>query len=280
MKPTISVLLFAFFFASNLQGQARRGPLPVRDPATVNGGIASLDSTDRLAATRERLEPAPATPGPAAGNRIPVSQLRIPSKAIKEFERSQKANQSGDVRASAEHLRKALEIYPDFIQAHNALGLRFIQLGQYQQAVTEHELALSLDPHSAQTHLDLSLALLLLNRTQEAEAEARQSLDLDSQAVAARYVLARALLAQRRATPEAMEMLRQSENAFPDASLVLAQVHFATGRTDETIADLRRYLRAPSDADNKQKAECWVAQLSHQPSPAGCPAEATRPSFR
>jgi hypothetical protein len=39
-------------------------------------------------------------------------------------------------------------------------------------------------------------------------------------------------------------------------------------------------LRAPVDPDNKQKAECWVAQLSQQPSPTGCPAESTRPVFR
>jgi hypothetical protein len=88
------------------------------------------------------------------------------------------------------------------------------------------------------------------------------------------------VLAQRRVTPEAIEMLHQSENAFPNASLVLAQIYFVKGQTDEVLVELRRYLRAPSDPDNKQKAECWVARLSERPSPAGCPADVTRPSFR
>src|SRR4029077_20169230 len=182
--------------------------------------------------------------------------------------------------ASAEHLQKALQIYPDFIQAHNSLGVRFVQLHEYQKALIEHQTALSLDPHSALTHQDLSFTLLLLNRNQEAEAEARQSLDLDSQLVVSHYMLGRALIAQGHATPEAIEMLRQSENVFPNASLVLAQIHFAAGQTDQVIAELRHYLRAPTDRENKQKAECWVAQLSQQPSPSGCPTEATRPSFR
>jgi len=277
MKSTILVLL-AFLLTSNLhaQGRHRSG----RPPATVNDGLTPLDPNDPSAALPLRPEVNSAASATPAANPVPVSQLRIPSKAIKEFERYQKAFHSGDVPTSVEHLQKALQIFPDFIQAHLALGLRFIQLGEYQKALIEHKTALSLYPRSAQTHQDLSLTLLLLNRYQEAEAEARQSLEIDSQSVSAHYVLGRALVGQEHVTPEAMEMLRQSENVFPNASLVLAVIHFQAGQTDQTIAELRNYLRAPVDADNKHKAECWVAQLSQQPSPTGCPAESTRPSFR
>jgi tetratricopeptide (TPR) repeat protein len=277
MKKTILVLL-AFSLASNLYAQERRHD--TRPSATSNDGLGSLDPNDPFVAVRSRAGSNSAAPAPPAADPVPVSQLRIPSKAIKEFERYQKAFHSGDLSTSVEHLQKALQIFPDFIQAHIALGLRFIQLGEYQKALIEHEAALSLDPRSAQAHQDLSLTLLLLNRYQEAEAEARQSLDIDSQAVRAQYVLGRALVGQARITPEAMEMLRQSENVFPNANLVLAVIHFRAGQTDQTIAELRNYLRAPVDPDNKQKAECWVAQLSQQPSPTGCPAESTRPVFR
>jgi len=279
MKRTIVGLFVFFLLTSNLHAQSDSRRRPVG--AQIPGGISTVrEAPDPFASVWLRPEPDPATPTPHAGNAVPVSQLRIPSKALKEFERSQKAFQSGDVRTSAEHLKRALHIYPDFIQAHNALGLRFVQLGEYQKALTEHESALSLDSRSVQTHQDLSFTLSLLNRFQEAEAEARKALDLDPQAVGSRYVLGRALVGQGHVTPEAIDMLRQSENAFPNASLVLAQIHFAMGQTDQVIAELRHYLRAPSDPENKQKAECWVAQLSQQRSPTGCPAEATQPSFR
>ena len=276
MKSTILVFL-ALSVASNVHAQSRRNH--TAELGKIDGSGTSLDLNDPWVAIRFRLESNPAPSPSHAANPVPVSQLRIPAKALKEFERAQKASHSGDVPTSVEHLQKALKIYPDFIQAHNSLGLGFIQLGEYQKALTEHETALALDPRSAQTHQDLSFTLLLLNRNQEGEAEARQSLELDSQAAAGHYILGRALIAQGHITPEAIEMLRLSENAFPDASLVLAQIHFTIGRTDEAIVDLRNYLRAPADRENKQKAECWVAQLSRQPSPAGCPAESTRPSF-
>ena len=270
--------LVLLFVAGNLsaQGRHRVGS----DPGSVETLLETGDPLGTaIARARLGLDAEPATPSARPGNVVPVSQLRIPSKAMKEFERSQKAFQSGDIPTSAEHLQKALQVYPDFLQAHNSLGLRYLQLGDFQKALVEHQLALSLDPRNPQTHEDLALVLVSMNRAPEAETEARQALELNPQSVCARYILGRALIAQRRATSEALEMLRQSENAFPNASLVLAQIHFSAGRTEQTIAELRQYLRAPEDKDNKQKAECWVAQLSQQTLPAGCPAGVTRPAF-
>jgi len=276
-RMTVS-LFIVLLFASHLAAQRNLRRVPAGTSSTIEFATY-LDSRDPLSFFHTRPESNPA-PKPPSANPVPVSQLRIPTKALKEFERARKAFQSGEIRASAEHLQKAVQIYPDFIEAHNALGLRFVQIGEYQKAVTEHQIALSLDPRNAQAHQDLSLAFLLLNRNQEAEAEARQALDLDPQPAGSRYFLARALIAQGHFTPEAIQLLHQSEYAFPNASLVLAQIHFTAGRTEQVIAALHRYLQAPPDPDNKQKAECWVAQLSQQPTPTGCPPEITRPSFR
>jgi tetratricopeptide (TPR) repeat protein len=278
MKRTIVGFFLVAAFASNIHAQLA----PRRHPVGDSGSASNTAVSDPWEDLRLRLEattPSTSTTTPHADYLVPVSQLHVPSKAIKEFERSQKAFQSGDLRKSTEHLQKALQIYPDFIQAHNALGLRFIQRGEYDKALAEHQAALAIDTHLAQTHQDISLALLLLNRPQEAEAEARQAVDLDPQAPASSYVLGRALLAQRRVTPEAIEMLRQSESAFPNARLVLAQIYFTKGQPDQVLAELRQYLRVPADPDNKRKAECWVAQLSHQPVPAACPSDVSRPSF-
>ena len=275
---SITAVLFLLFLASNLHAQGKRRA--VSPPGITNSGSTLFDPTDPFGIEYARGESSPANGSPNAGNAVPVSQLHIPSKAIKEFERSEKAFRSGDLRTSTEHLQNALQIYPDFIQAHNSLGLCFMQLGEYQKALNEHEAALALDPRNARTHEDISFALLLLNRAKEAEAEARVALNLDPRLVSSRYVLGRAIIAQGRLTSESIDMLRQSEDAFPDASLVLAQVHFSSGQKEQVIADLRHYLRAPLDLDNKQKAECWVAQLREQTLPAGCPAIGTRPSFR
>jgi len=275
MKSITSVA-FLLCLSSVLGAQEKRHPVNT----SSTSANTPFGSVDLMSPIRSDLQPRAAAGDTHGDNLVPVSQLRIPAKAIKEYERARKALHHGDLVESADHLQRALHIYPDFIQAHNALGLRFIQLGDYQKALAEHETALALDAHRVETHQDLSLALLLLNRFQEAESEAREALEFDTNSVATRYTLARALIGQGHATPEAIDMLRKSENAFPNASLVLAQIDFAAGQTDQVVAELRHYLQSPSDPDNKHKAECWVAQLSQQPAPAGCPADVTRPSFR
>src|SRR5580765_6018201 len=99
MKVTIVALLVCFS-AVSMDAQTRRRT--ATSPGQTNNGMSSLDSSDPLAAARLRLESDPATSAAARpGDSIPVTQLRIPSKATKEFARGEKAFHSGDIPASA-----------------------------------------------------------------------------------------------------------------------------------------------------------------------------------
>jgi len=268
------LLLASLFFASSLHAQVS----PRRQVWQQTGpDNAAFDGTNPFARMRvSTVDPAAAPPGGV----IPASQLRIPGKALKEYERSLKAYGSGDLSSSTEHLQKALEIYPQFLRAHNDLGLRYVQMRQFDKALAEHRSAVAIGPADSDAHADLALDLLLLNRYSEAESEARQSLNLAPSKSGPRYVLGRALIAQRQATPEAMRMLKESEDAFPNASLVLAQIHSTLGNADETINELRHYLRAPADRENQHKAECWLARLSGQSVDPSCSDVPGRPSFK
>ena len=270
------MLASVFLIASSVHSQtvARRQAWQQSGPDNI-----AFDRLDpfvpiRMGAT---LNPAPAS---TPGGVVPVSQLHIPGKALKEYERSEKAFRSGDLTSSATHLQKALEIYPQFVNAHNALGLRYFQLGEYEKALGEHQSAIAVSPTDRDAHTNLSLDLLLLNRYSEAETEARRALELDPQSSGPRYMLGRALIAQLQVTPEAMRMLTESQDAFPNAALVLAQLHFVRGNADETMKDLRHYLRAPADRDNQHKAQCWLAQLSGETPDPGCSDVPGRPSFK
>src|ERR1700741_4177223 len=70
---------------------------------------------------------------------VSVQQLRIPEKALKEIQRSPKAFEAGDLRTSNDHLKKALRIYPDLIQAHFDLGGNYLRLHEYEQALPEFQ---------------------------------------------------------------------------------------------------------------------------------------------
>lgn len=271
MKSPILAWFFTLLFTSTLNAQARRHP--VSDSSRYGGPIASLDLPDPFSLSSNNA--VDANHNPPSRNPIPVTQLRIPRKAIKSYQRAQKAFLAGDFRESAQLLEKSVEIYPDFLLAHYLLGVTYTNLGNYERGVAEYQHALAIDPKLNQNYHNLAVALFYLGRYPEAEKAARQALDLDPSETATRYVLGCILAQERTFTPETLDLLRQSENKFPNARLVLARIFSAQGRRDETADELRAYLRAPGP-QNKQKAECWLAQLTNQPTTSACGGPTTQ----
>ncbi len=209
---------------------------------------------------------------PRLGETISVGKLRIPPKAVKEIQRSQTALQSGDVRSSAVHLERALQIYPQSLEVHNNLGSRYIELHEYERAAAEFQKAIDIDPHVAQPFNNLSVAYFLLQRYPEAEAAARRSLDLDPRNPTSRYMLGCILAAEKRNPLEAMEMLRQTKGEFPDSRLLLAEILLRRGDIDEAENELRDYLTVPG-AEKKQNVERWLARLTRTSAAANSAAQ-------
>ena len=204
----------------------------------------------------------PATPASVRFEEtISVRDLRIPPKAVKELLRSQNALKSGDARSSARHLEKALQIYPDCLEAHNDLGDRYIELQEYEKAAAEFQKAIAIDPRVAQLWNNLSVAFFLQQRYGDAESAARRALNLAPQHATSRYMLGATLATERRDPEEAMELLRQTKLEFPDARLLLAQILLRHGAVAEAEEELRGYLALP-DAPKRQNVERWLARLT------------------
>ena len=194
---------------------------------------------------------------------VAVRDLLIPPKAAKELRRSQNALRSGDTRSSAQHLERALKIYPNYLEGHNSLGARYIELHEYEKAAAEFQKAIDIDPRVMQPVNNLSVALFLEQRYVDAEAAARRALDLDPHDSTARYMLGAILATEDRNPAEAMEMLRQTKNQFPDSRLLLAQILERRCEMKEAEKELRDYLAAP-DAEKRQNAERWLARLTQK----------------
>ena len=213
---------------------------------------------------------------PRLGETISMGELRIPPKAVKEIQRSQTALLSGDARASALHLEKALQIYPHSLEAHNNLGSRYVELRQYEKAAVEFQKAIDIDPRVAQPFNNLSVAFFLLQRYPDAEAAARRALDLDPHNSTSRYMLGCILAAEKRNPLEAMEMLRQTELEFPDSRLLLAEILLRRGAVNEAENELRDYLKVPG-VEKKQKVERWLARLAQTSAAPNCATRANIP---
>lgn len=216
--------------------------------------------------TNDPLVPSDQSRLPGVGEAISMRDLLIPPKAMKELQRSQNALRSGDTRASAQHLQKALEIYPDYLEGHNSLGARYIELREYEKAAMEFQKAIDIDPGVVQPVNNLSVALFLQQRYPEAEVAARRALDLNPRNPTPRYMLGCILATGNRNPEEAIEVLRQTKREFPDSRLLLAQLLLRRGAVEEAKQELQAYLSIPG-AEKRQSVEHWLARLTQKSSP-------------
>jgi tetratricopeptide (TPR) repeat protein len=124
-------------------------------------------------------------------------------------------NKKGQWDQAELHLRKAVQIYPDYPEANNNLGYALASKGNWKDAMASYRAAMKVRPNYVKAHNNLGIALSEQGKTEEALAEFREALRLDPN--------------------------------FPDAHYNMAAALFRVGRRDEAIVQLRETLRLKPD---------------------------------
>ena len=199
--------------------------------------------------------------GGAAGSTVSVATLQIPEAARKEMHEFQKKFDEGKVDEAARHAEKALKISPQWAAAHQDLGQSYARMRQYDKAIAEFHNAASLDARMAAPWVSMAGAHFLQGQFHEGENAARRALELDPSNWTATYFLGRTLVAQEHELTNAMELLRKTQEQFPAAHLVLANLYLKQNQTDEALGELRSYL-GQANAPAKEKVACMVDRLT------------------
>ena len=199
----------------------------------------------------------------AAGQTIAIEQLahRTPSSAAREYRASTKALESGQLKESIAHCRKALEADPDNAAAHNDLGVLYLNDGQAEKARTEFHQAVTLQPTMASAYVDESFALLALDRPGDAESAARRALKIAPNDHRAHLLLGWSLRAQFRFSEEALVSLQSAAREYPEAHLAAADVLIHDGSLAAAREEIKAYLMSGS-VDQKSLAEDWLRLLT------------------
>ena len=101
--------------------------------------------------------------------------LKAPGKAQREYEKGFQLLMKKDLQAAVAHLGIAIQIYPSFVAAHNALGSAYLDLQQNEQARDEFDKAVTLDDHLPNSYLNLGCAQLALKEYPAAEESLRKA---------------------------------------------------------------------------------------------------------
>ncbi|MCU1259941.1 MAG: Tetratricopeptide 2 repeat protein [Bryobacterales bacterium] len=167
--------------------------------------------------------PEPKEAKPVSGV-VSVSTLRNPParKASAEFDKARKFLQAGDSPHAIEHLRKAIEISPNYADAHTSLGVQYMLAERYQDALAEYQTVLGIGPAGTRELCNLSAAFFCVRRFAEAEDSARRAVALDSRHPFAHYLLGRALLVDPGKQAESRKHLQLAAPDIPQAAAYLA----------------------------------------------------------
>lgn len=96
------------------------------------------------------------------------------------FLRAGMANEhTGDHKGAERAFRRGLELAPNDVELHNALGWTLFQDGRTAEAVAEYERALAVEPLHTKSHNNLALALVELGRLEEAAGHFKTSLEIE-----------------------------------------------------------------------------------------------------
>ncbi len=157
--------------------------------------------------------------------------------------------QAGQVMEAIKHLQQALQIKPDYADAHYNLGLALAKMGRVPEAISQYEQALRIKPDFADAHNDLALALEQTGKTEEAIAQYEQALRIKPDFADAHNNLAVALARLGR-VPAAIEHWQQALRINPnyaDAHYNMGLALMGQGRLPEAIDHYNQALRINPD---------------------------------
>jgi len=193
---------------------------------------------------------------------VSVRELSIPPKALHAFEQGMERMANHDAGASLPHFQRAIQEYAGYYEAYDRMGAAELKLWHVREA--EQAFRKSIDVSGGQyAHPLFALGAILDDRENFAEAESviRKGLDLNHDSWTGHYYLALALFGLNRTEDAAKSVLDvlQRKTDFPNAHLLLADIHCREKDYHSAVSDLDEYLKLAPDAPDSSRAKALRA---------------------
>jgi tetratricopeptide (TPR) repeat protein len=192
------------------------------------------------------------------GYAVSVRELSIPPKALHAFEQGIELLAKKDPAGSLAHFQRAVLEYSGYYEAYDRIGAADLKLWRIMEA--EQAFRKSIDLSGGQyAHPLLALGAILDEQEKFAEAESviHKGLDLAPESWAGHYYLALAFFGLNRfveAEKSVHEALRRKTD-FPEAYLLLADIHSRDKDYQSLLNDLDKYLKLAPDGPASARAK-------------------------
>lgn len=209
---------------------------------------------------------------PAAGTNPFLVNTREYSKhytkdAVKEFDKGNKAERSGQSEDAIRHLSRAVTIAPDFYEARNNLGLVYLAKMDFPEAEKQFAEVLKINPSDDEAYFNLGNTYLLSRRLPEAQRAIKSGLERRPDSPFGTLLLGM-VYSRAGNRADAEQLLRQSiqmDTNMSKARLELANLYIQEKRKDEAITELKAFLKSSPSDPFAAKAQQVLNHLEENP---------------
>ena len=153
----------------------------------------------------------------------------------------------GELELAVAEQQEAIGLAPDLAEAHNGLGMAYYGLGRVDEAIAAYEEAIELDPDLSDAHFNLGHAYSDLGQHEQALAAYREAAQLEPDDHEIHHNVGVACIKQGMVT-DAIEAWETAAGINPD----FAETHYALGLA---YIDVKRYADAVDELNEALKLE-------------------------
>jgi tetratricopeptide (TPR) repeat protein len=193
-----------------------------------------------------------AAAGPSRGGAaIPADLLKVPARARESYSAGlRQFTRNGNLPASLRLLQRAIEIHPEFAEAHYWKGMVHLDLNEMASARAAFAAAIEYNERLAAAYFPLGSLLINSGEREKGAAILQKGLTLFDKYWQGHFELARAQVALGRLQEAEVSARRAQELKpdFPRIYVLLANVYWAQGRDAEALSAAEKFLQlAPDD---------------------------------
>ena len=229
-------------------------------------------SYEQITLLLDKEPEAKAVPAEGPAGSLNARVARIPPQARKEFDAGKLRMQGHDDIGSVRYFQKAIELYPQYAEAYQLLGVVHLEGGNFAEAEPELQKATEIEPHMSTAQFALGICRNLMAKYAEAEPALLRGLELDPESPEGHYELAKTYWALGRWQDAALHA-QKAVTLKPDAGpphVLMGDIAMRKRDPRKALKEYHEYLRLDPKgtmAAGTQQMVDRIEQALKQPQP-------------
>lgn len=202
-----------------------------------------------------------------SGATVSASDLKVPEKASKEFDKATKLIANQDWQKAIDQLNKALALYPGYAEAYNNLGVVYAHLGDPIKEREALQKAVAANDHFAPALVNLARLEMKEQDYAAAEAHLNQATTADPTDTRALVLLAQVQLLDHHyedAIASAGKVHAMSHGSYAVVHYVAARACERLNRLPDAVSEFNLFLAEEPTGDRANAARLEMAAIQKQ----------------